>query len=180
MTRRRVFISTIATVGATAIAGCSSGGSSIVGPPATENKIGEVQGPTETTYDYDNASAGDDAEDFTEEELSLPIQRIEFYESGAANVIPTNEQGPYDQFAIVHSATDLNYSGASIDTDDALGVWEFGDFDEPVTVDLAGAIAERSNYPSRTFKLRVLPEDGAVIDSTQTMTFEVPEPFMPE
>jgi hypothetical protein len=153
MTSRRVFISTIATVGATAIAGCSG-----FGTPATENKIGEVDSRTADS-----------------------IRRIEFYESGAANVIPTNEQGPYDQFAIVHSATDLGYSGASIDTDDALGVWEFGDFDEPVTIDLAGAIAERSNYPNRIFKLRVLPEDGAVFGATttKTMTFEVPESFMP-
>lgn len=154
MNSRRCFLSTVATIGATAVAGCSG-----LGTPGTENKIGEVDSQTADS-----------------------IQRIEFYESGAANVIPANEQGPYDEFAIVHSATELGYSGTSIDTEDALDVWEFGDFDEPVTIDLAGAISERSNYPNQTFKLRVLPEDGAVFGATsdKTMTFDVPESFMPE
>lgn len=185
MHSRRALLSLATVVGTTTLAGCSSiGGGSLTGPPPTDNKIGEVAGPTETVgnLDVDISSDMEDA-DLMSEELALPIQRVDFYESGAANVIPTEEHGCYDQFAIMHSATDLGRAGGSsdaeINTEDALGVWSFGDFDEPVTIDLQGAISQRSNYPDREFKLRVVPDEGACIDDTQTMTFQVPESYLP-
>ncbi len=185
MHNRRALLTLATAVGTTALAGCSSiNGGSLTGPPPTDNKIGEVAGPTETVGNLDVDYSSDmEAEDLVSEELALPIQRIEFYESGAANVIPTEEHGCYDQFVIMHSATDLGRAGgdssADINTEDALKVWSFGDFDEPVTIDLRGVISQRSNYPGRKFKLRVVPEEGACVDGTQTMSFKVPESYLP-
>ena len=139
--------------------------SSLTGPPETDTKIGE-------TGDLRGAVGG------------APIENIEFYESGAAVVKPVADRGDCgDRFAIMHETSDLNTEqksggGYQTDTSDALQTWSFGEFDEEVTIDLASAISERSNYPSKKFRIEAYPE-GSVCLSDASSTFNVPDELMP-
>ncbi|MCQ4335037.1 hypothetical protein KM295_16430 [Natronomonas sp. F2-12] len=145
--------------------------STIAGPPPTENKIGEA---TARTVQRVNTQGE------IEEQAEGLILRVEFFESGAAVIYPKAEHGCYDGFTLVHEATSMGYdSDGTRDTSNALGVWEFGDFDEPITIDMAGAIAEKGNYPSRQFEIRAISTDGACIATNTPFEMTVPEPMMP-
>lgn len=136
-----------------------------VGDPKTETLIKEV-----------SVSSGDSSD--------APIESVEIYESGAAIVYPKADRGEcHDYFAIMHENTDLgttsnDQGGRNVDTSDALGSWQFGDFDEPVTIDLRSAISGKGNYPSTTFKIRAYPDSGICIRDF-TSTFKLPKSFLP-
>lgn len=125
------------------------------GPPPTDNKIGEL----------------------TRRSL---ITRIEFYESGAAKLHPTAERSCYDAMAFRHSATSLSYGDSGLNTDDALATWDFGDFDEVLTVDMLGTIEEKSNYPNRVFVLQFYAEGGVCFASGSDLRFQVPAAWLSE
>lgn len=147
--------------------------STVAGPPPTEDKIGEETAPTTQRVD---TQEGD-----LEEQAVGMILRVEFFRSGAAVIHPKADQSCYDEFALAHEATNMGYdSDGTRDTNNALGTWEFGDFDEPITIDMAGAIAEKGNYPSRQFELRVVSTDGACVGTASSSPFEmtVPESMM--
>lgn len=139
---------------------------SIIGPPETETLIG--------TEDFGDGLSN-----------TVPIQKIEFYESGAAIVYPEADRGAcHDRFAILHENTEIGMErssngGAQITENDALNNWALKEFDEPITIDLAGAIAEKSNYPSNVFKIRVYPEEGVCLGRAEE-SFRVPRSFLPE
>lgn len=127
------------------------------GPPPTETMISSAQG------------------------RSL-VKRVEFYESGAAQIHPKADQGCYEAMAFRHEATSLGAAeGGRVDPSDGLATWEFGEFDEVVTVDMAGAISQKSNYPNRTFVLQMVSTDDTCISFTgETETkFQVPDSYMP-
>ena len=138
-----------------------------VGTPTTESKIGVVHADT-------LPEINDEGE--VEQVPEGLIIRLEFYESGAAIVYPKASHGCFDGFALVHQATSLDIgSDGTTDTSDALGTWEFGEFDEPITIDLASAISQKDNYPSNDFKFVSISTDGACIASDPKFHFQVPK-----
>jgi hypothetical protein len=151
--------SLLAALGCIATAGCAeSVGRDISlsdGPPPTENQIGAVR-------------------------RDGIITRIEFFESGAAKLHPTAERGCFDAIAFRHSATSLSYDDSGLDTSDALATWSFGDFDEVLTVDMLGAMAAKSNYPSREFVLQFYLDGGVCFQSNDVLRFRVPAAWLSE
>lgn len=158
MVSRRSMLAALGCV-ATATAGCVDSPPGDIpldtGLPPTENKIGE------TAHD------------------SI-ITKIEFYESGAAKLHPTAERACYDSMAFRHSATSLSYGDSGLNTEDALTTWSFGDFDEVLTVDMLGAMAAKSNYPSRTFVLQFYLDGGVCFAGGGELLFRVPAEWVPE
>jgi len=141
--------------------------SSVAGPPPTENKIAEVT-------DFDTPLGG------------IPLNRIEFYESGAAIIYPEAERGEcHQRLALMHESNSLGTKtdadgSTNVDDSDALRTWPYGDFDETITIDLKGAIAQKQGYPDRVFKLRSYPESGVCLLSSPSKTFEVPQSYLPK
>jgi len=142
------------------------------GPPETETKVKTVEGPTQQRYD---AGAGE----ITEEYVSF-IRRIEFFESGAAKIYPTADHGCFEGVALRHEDTNLPNEDIGVDTSEALADWELGDFDEVLTVDMAGAISGKSNYPNRKFVLQMVSYDGYCFAAYQEMDFTVPDSYLPD
>lgn len=141
-----------------------------LGPPSTETKIGEATAGT-------RPEINDQGE--IEDVPRGVIVRIDFYESGAAIVHPKASHGCFDGFALLHQANSLGLtSDGSADTSDALRNWEFGEFDEPITIDLSDAISQKDNYPNRQFKLKSISTDGACIAPDSEFNFRVPEQMM--
>jgi len=138
----------------------------VAGPPATENKIGEVT-------DFDTPLGG------------IPLKRLEFFESGAAIIYPEAERGEcHERLALLHESNSLGQKNdgdgsVSVDDSDALRTWGYGNFDENITIDMRGAISQKQGYPDRIFKLRSYPESGVCLLASSSKTFEVPESYMP-
>mgnify|MGYP007026969361 CR=1 FL=1 len=127
----------------------------VFGPPPTETMIGSVEGTR-----------------------SL-VQKIEFYESGAAKIYPKSDHACYEAMAFRHEDTNLSMtSTGTADTSDALATWSFGEFDEVLTVDMIGAIENKSNYPNSTFVLQMVSQDGVCISVNSDLTFQVPESYL--
>lgn len=143
--------------------------SGVAGPPPTETMIGGVEGPTQRLPED---------EEITEQYVSL-VKKIEFYESGAAKIYPKSDHGCYEAMAFRHQDTNLSYeSDGTVDTSEALAKWSFGDFDEVLTVDMAGAIENKSNYPNSNFVLQMVSNDGACFSAHSEVEFEVPDSYM--
>jgi len=141
----------------------------VAGPPPTEKMISSVEGPTQ--------KLPEDGE-ITEQYTSL-VKKIEFYESGAAKIYPKSDHGCYEAMAFRHEDTDLSFeSDGTVDASGALATWSFGDFDEVLTVDMAGAIENKSNYPDSTFVLQMVSKDGACISMTSEMEFKIPDSYI--
>ena len=144
----------------------------VAGPPPTETMIASVEGPQRRQFDPDEGEA-------TEQYTSL-IKKIEFYESGAAQIYPKSDHGCYEAMAFRHKDTNLSMdSNGMTDTSDALATWSFGEFDEVLTVDMAGAIEKKGNYPNSTFVLQMVSNDGICISAFSEVEFEVPESYIP-
>jgi len=158
MASRRHYLALITIGGVAGCTGTAERISSSVGPPPTETQIGSHSGSTRSL-----------------------VNRIEFYESGAAIIYPTSDHGCYDAMALTHELTTLPMGDNGLSVDDALTTIELGDFDEPITFDMAGAIATRSNYPDTNFRLRSYSKEGACFAVTidRSETFQVPMDYLP-
>lgn len=137
------------------------------GPPPTENKISET---------------GSLQESILEATTGVPIDNIEFFESGAAVVHPAKGRDECQtDFALLYKTQDFGVDGTrndpEVDTSPALETWSFGDFDEPVTVDFKSAIQSQSNYPSNEFRINVYAE-GETCLRDRSEPFEVPETYV--
>jgi len=144
----------------------------VVGPPPTETMIGSVEGPKREQFDPD-------AEGGSSVQYTSLVKKIEFYDSGAAKIYPKSDHGCYEAMAFRHEDTNLSLdSNGTTDTSDALATWSFGEFDEVLTVDMAGAIENKGNYPNSTFVLQMVSEDGVCISANSDVQFEVPDPYM--
>lgn len=114
--------------------------------------------------------------------FSVPIDNIEFYESGAAIVYPAEGRDECQtDFALMYKTKDFGVEGTrndpERDTSNALNIWSFEDFDEPVTVDFKSAIQSKSNYPSNEFRINVYAE-GKTCLRDRSKVFEVPESYI--
>lgn len=118
--------------------------------------------------------------ELTKQYVSL-IKRIEFYKSGAAKIHPVADHGCYDAMAFRHEATSLSLEGdGTADTSDALATWSFGEFDEVLIVDMAGAISKKGNYPNSNFELEMVSTDGTCLSVTtrEEVGFKVPDSYI--
>jgi len=128
------------------------GANEITGPPSTNNKIAEEE------FDY-----------------SI-INKIEFYESGAAIITPTSSHSCFEVLNFTHNQLSLGPN-----SDDVLATWELKSFDEPLIVDLKSVIASKENYPSEQFKIRPGTGDssGCISPNGNSVSFGVPTNYMP-
>lgn len=172
MHSRRGFLTVVVMGGLSGCAGISERVLGDVGTPKTETMIKEFEGP--------KVERVESVEDGITEKWETIIKRIEFYESGAAKIYPTSEHGCFDAMALKHAITDLPMGSGGVDTSDALATVELGDFDETLTIDMAGAITNKGNYPSRTFEFRFYSTEGACISPSESVEFDVPNSYMPE
>jgi len=127
-------------------------GNPVTGPPPTENKIKERR--------------------FS---FSL-IDKIEFFESGAAVITPQSDHGCFERIGFTHAdLTLVPESGES------LAIWDLQSFDEPLTVDLKSAIESRDSYPRNEFKMRAMAGVGntCISQGGVDINFTVPDSFMP-
>jgi hypothetical protein len=152
-------------------------GSSVVGeasgPPSTENMIDSMEGP--------KRDAVSDEGEIVQQYTSL-VKKVEFYESGAAKIYPTANHSCYDALAFKHTLTNLpRGSDGEVDTSEALRTWSLGEFDETLTVDMAGAISEKSNYPNSKFELLAVSNSGPCfsVGLNEEATVSVPDAFLP-
>lgn len=172
MTLRRGFLSMVVIGSLSGCAGISDKIPTDVGSPKTETVIETFEGPREERLES--------VEEGVTEQWETIIKRIEFYESGAAKIYPTSDHGCYDAMALKHELTNLPVGSDGVDTSDALTTVKLGDFDEVLTIDMAGAIESKNNYPDRTFEFRFYSTEGACLSPHNSVKFDVPSSYIPE
>ena len=172
MTLRREFLGMVVMGALSGCAGISDEVPTNVGSPETETLIKTFEGPKEERIES--------VEEGVTEQWETIIKRIEFYESGAAKIYPTSDHGCYDSLALKHELTDLPVGSSGVDTSEALTTVKLGDFDEALTIDMAGAIGSKNNYPNRTFEFRFYSTEGACLSPNESVQFEVPSSYLPE
>jgi hypothetical protein len=95
------------------------------------------------------------------------IDKIELYESGAANITFHPDHGSNYKLAFAHTDNDI--------CQQHYRTWQPPEFSGPITVDLGSVIASNGPYPNDKFRLEGISEgNGVCLDSISGVTFSAP------